>query len=152
MRRDKRLDPGQFEHIGHFLFERQAAQLAIVDLAQQTMKEWPRRLEVDALDVQETAIARVHDDGNATRASALAHQKLYVDAVALLHYQVKICTIGEKILDVVLRDCPREASDSHKRIELRDLACCNGGLGNPDLMHAAAQTIQVRCVEHIEVG
>ena len=113
------------------------------------------RLEVEALDVEHAAVARLHDHGQAQLARALAQQDLHGDAVAFVDHDVdrgaELVVAQQEALDVVGRHAVRDDRDPEVGVDLGDLARGEDDLRQPDLVDARTDPVHVGQLETIEV-
>ena len=76
------------EGIWNLVLARQLRQLREVHVAQQAMQDLPLWLHIEALDVQEAAVAGGHQDRDTSLTRGLADKDLGVQRVAFLHENV----------------------------------------------------------------
>src|SRR5882724_5167610 len=83
------------------------------------MHDWALRFKVEAFEVQDTAVAGRHQNGNPADAGGLTYQKLHIKRVALLNDQVETV---EEAVQVLTLDAVREDDDSQVWVGLANLA------------------------------
>ena len=115
------------------------------------MEQGTLGLAVEALDVQQPAVARVHDHRNAVKAGTLAGQELDVEAVALLHQHVEPAGAHQELVEVVLIDTVWKAFHTQVRIDLGDLARRDIDLRHAQIVHSGAQAIEIGKIEGVEI-
>ena len=131
------------------LLGREATELNRRDIAEQPVERRPIRREVEALHVEHPAVAGGHDHGPACGARVLAQPDLHLQVVALVHDHVGA---RDEVRDRRLVDPGRERDDADVRIQLGDLARGQHDLAHADVGDAARHPVQVREVQHVEVG
>ena len=113
------------------------------------MERRPLRLEIEALHVEHPAMARGHDDGPARGARVLAQAHLHLEVVAFVDDHVGA---RDEVGDRRLVDPAGIGDDADVGIELGDLARGEDDLVHADVGDAARDPVEVREVQHVEVG
>ena len=115
------------------------------------MQDRPVGFQIEAFHVDKTTIARVHYYRYAQGLGFLTRNDLHGHAVAFFDQQVELAAFGEELIDVRLGDPFGVAVHLEEGIQLGDLACGVHHLGDPQLVYAAADTVQVTELQRVEV-
>jgi hypothetical protein len=108
-------------------------------------------LEIEALDVDQAAIAGLHQDRDPVLARLFAQPDLHHQIVALLEQDIEFAFAGEEHVEVGRRDAFGEYPHLRVGVDLEDLAGGEHRLVHADVVNARAQAIHVRELEAIEV-
>ena len=88
-RDDASLGADESNDVGTFLCGREVRQLRRVHVTEKAVENRTIRFEVETLDVEHAAVARLHDHGDPTIARSLANEELHVERVALFDDEVE---------------------------------------------------------------
>src|SRR5579863_1851554 len=107
------------------------------------------RLKVEAFDVEDAAVAGLHDDGNLPVARRFANEELHVERITLFDHEVE--SIQE--LAQVLGADPRRLDDHTKiGVDLSDASRGDDGFVDTEVQDTRGDPVQVRKFQSVEVG
>src|SRR6185437_8528082 len=128
---------------------RQAGQHLGGDPREQVVEDGPCRLQVEPFDVEQAAVAGLHDDGDPLAAGHLTDPDLHVDGVAFLDDHVEA---GDERLQVVVVDSAREDLDRQVGVDLGDPPPGEHRLVEADVEDRGGYAVQVGELDVVEVG
>src|SRR5271156_1408553 len=113
------------------------------------MQDGPVGFEVETLNIEDAAVACLHQYGDAALARRLAHEELDVERVALLDNQIEPF---EEPVEIVGADTLEEGIDPKVRIDLTDATGRNHRLVPAEVEHTGRNAVEVREVDRVEVS
>jgi hypothetical protein len=137
------------QDVRHLVGGRQAGQLARADVAEEAVEERALGLEVEALDVEQPTVTRLHQHRHPGPAGRLPHQELEVERVALLHHDVEPVEEG---VDVACVEPRVEGLDVHVGVQLGDAPAEDRGLVQPQVEDRRRDPVEVGQLQVVEVG
>nr|WP_276602898.1 hypothetical protein [Nannocystis pusilla] len=140
------------EHVGDLLLRGEVGDPLGLDVADEAVEDRPRRLEVEALDVDERAVAGLHQHRDLVQPRGEPQLELDVDAVALVDQHVEPAAAQEERGEVVVVDADRVEHDLEEGVDLGDVAGGDQDLGDAEVVDGAADPVEVGQVEAVEVG
>ena len=130
------------------LLRGQPVQILRADSGQPTVEQRPAWLEVEPLDVEQAAVAGVHEDRDPPRSCVLTCGYLDVGRIAFLDEQVKVL---EELIHHALGQSAGIDLDVKVRVNLENLPGRDHRLVHAQILHTAADPVQAGQSELVEV-
>src|SRR4051794_22070968 len=107
------------------------------------MKDREVRMQIEAFDVEQSAVARVHQYRNTAPPGLVAHFDLDIDRIALLDQEIEPPAIPEEILEV--RRCQSFGKAAHPQVgvDLGNFARRDENFRNAEVVNSRADAIQI---------
>lgn len=151
-RAQPRRQPGGTEQLHHerrLLPRGQPAQVSRVDIAEQTVECGALWLDIETLDIQQTAVTCLHQQWNTVSRGRLADHELHIEGITFLHDDRE--TVHELVHRIFVYAC---AEDLHRQIGIQfgDTSGRHDRLVDADVEQRSRNPVEIGQLDIVQVG